>query len=387
MKKLFLPLLTALSAFSLSASDSDLDRLIRSLESRDSFAADVDYCVTLPMAPDDVTYKVTIAAVAAPSDSLSPCDYRIEWSLDADEVRASGFAAYGSGNFFNFRNQRLAEYHADIDPAPFTGKTAVQRSAQFADLTPWAIALQLRAMLADSTYCVAVSHPSSHILVEARQSYKDQTIRELSYLFDDASGLPLKLNFENNPGAVSEQTVTATYAYPDGIEIFDFGSEQELIKRYPDVFDTYRQSTIRVENLAGTYLPAFSLPVFDSGRYTRQSRADRLPSAAVLVFLNPNVSSTAETVADVRRAVKSLPVNLDIFWIFDSNDSDTVGSILGKQTFGETALMSGRSLMRDLAVTETPTFIFVGADGIIRSTLIGHSDNLLQTVQTVIPDL
>ena len=381
---LIMPLFAAQSP--LSAVTASLSDIADRLDNLRDYAGKIKYDVLLPMAANDVEYTLNLFSTATPDDRLSPCDYLIDWTLTTSENPSQGFSAYSDGHHYRYRDQRLQEYHFEADSLPFlSGRTAVQRSAQFADLTPQNVADQIRNIATDSAYTYklyadTLVNGKRADVVKAVESQKGYVSRELTYIFDAATGLPQKFEFENNPGSISEQTVTVTFSYPENLAFVNDYSEPALIDRYPDVFSQYRQSNFRVENLPGTRLPAFSLPTLSQDRYIH-NRDEKFRSPLVLVVLDPSVGSVTETIENVRKATSRLPFNADILWVFSTNHVETVAELVGEgNRVGETTLLSARSLLRDLGVTVTPTLIFVDTDATIRDTQIGQAENLPEII-------
>lgn len=71
---------------------------------------------------DDVDYTLRLRSWEAPTDTLAPCDYLIDWKVATPDGESSGFSAYYDGNVYNFRGDRLLEYHYDRDKNPFQSR-------------------------------------------------------------------------------------------------------------------------------------------------------------------------------------------------------------------------------------------------------------------------
>lgn len=191
--------------------------------------------------------------------------------------------------------------------------------------------------------------------------------------------MPLRLFNEYNPGQISEQSVTVVYTYPDDMDKNRPRSEEELVALYPEVFEKYRESNYRVENLRGLPMPAFSLPTTTGERYTRH-KGDRFLSPTVVALLDPSVSTAKETVEALRRAVDSLPGEAGLVMVFSGSNSDMIEEIAGALRPGEAILMSGRSLARDCGVSEYPVVIVASRDGIVKDVILGFNRNLGESV-------
>lgn len=367
-----------------ASADSGLDNLIDRLDHLSPYFGEAEYSVTLPSAADDIVYTISLQSHAAPSDTLNSCNYLIEWSLPTPSGLSEGFSAYFDGNHYRYHDGRIQEYHYGWDSIPFiTGRGGVQRNAQFVELLPQNIALQLRNIADSGIFTYKFSRDTifngrkSDVLTatETRDGY---TARELLFVFDSDTAEPLKLEFENNPGAISEQTVSVIFIKPSSPDIVMY-SEEALIARYPEQFGRFRQCNFRVENLPGTAMPAFSLPTPTGERYTRH-KGDTFKAHTLIAVIDPAVSTAAQTVSDIRSAMAKLPFNADMIYAFVSNDINLIDTIIPSIMPGETIVMNARSLARDCGITAYPTIIFVGRDGIIGDIQLGFNNNLSEVV-------
>lgn len=362
-----------------------LQSLIERLDAIDRYDASASYSVLLPSAADDIIYRIDLQSIKSSTDTLSPASYLIEWSLPTPSGTSVGFSAYDNGNHFRYRDQRLQEYHFQWDSVPFmSGRGGVQRNAQFTELLPQFIASQLREIASGSHYSYRFV-PDSIIsgrhcsVIEATETHRGYTAREMLYLFDRQTAMPIKITSENNPGSISEQTVSISY-HPSQTNQEESFAEENLIRRHPEVFERFRQSNFRVENLPGTKLPAFSLPTTTAERYTRH-RDDPFASPVIIALIDPGVSTSSSTIDAVREAAGTLPFNIGIIWAFLSNDTDHIETLLKTTGPEETILMSARSLARDCGVTSFPTLIFTDRTGTVRDIQLGFSQNLKETVR------
>lgn len=363
---------------------SSIDELIERLATVERYNASANYDVLLPSATDDIIYTVDLQSISTPSDTLSPCDYLIDWSFNTPSGESSGFSAYSNASHFRYRDQRLQEYHFDWDSIPFmTRDGGVQRNAQFAELLPQNLAVELsritsRPEFAYNFIAGRTTGGRPLVVVEAKESYQGYTAREMEYQFDAMTGMPVKIEIESNPGEISEQNVTVNFAGPRNAPVERF-AEDVLIGRYPEVFEKYRRSNFRAENLPGTQLTSFSSPTPSGARFT-YNRGEAFPAPTVIVVLDPSVASTAATIADIRNSVGVLPYSVDIMWAFISNNVETIENLLGGNIPGETAVMSARALTRDSGITTYPTILFVNRNGIIGDIQLGYNKTLPEIV-------
>ncbi len=368
---------------------SELEGIAAKLDRLSPFAAEVEYEATLPMAADPVVYSATVASVNGGGRSdLFPASYLIEWTLPIPEVdggSTSGFTAYFDGNLYRLANQRLSEYHMEWDSIPFLSpRGGVQETGQFIDLLPASLARQLRRFAADDSYRLRPVKRSTFSGTEAltitgEENIKGQTAREFSLVFDAATGSPLRLHYEMNPGQISETTITATYHYPADLEVPT--DEQTLIARYPEAFERFRQSNFRIENMRGEMLPGFALPTLTAERYSRGA-GDPFPSPTVVAILDPEVDTNSRTIEAIRQGATQAPRQVNIIWAFTGNHIDTIEPQVADAAYpeNETTLISARSLARDCGTNVFPTILIVEPSGKIANVILGFNNSLASDV-------
>lgn len=356
------------------------------LDSTARFAADASYEVSLAMSDDEVAYRLRLASEAAPADTLFGADYLIDWKLERHGDVSDGFLAYFDGHCYRYRDHRLQEYHFEWDSIPFqTRGGGVQATGQFVELLPKMIARELRSMLADSTFTVKFT-PSGMLggreagVVEATQEVGGYVGRNYTLHFDVKSGLPLQIYNEYNPGRVSEQSVKVTYTYPaSDAALAAVDAEEKLMSVYPEVFEKYRESNYRIENIRGLPLPAFSLPTPTGERYTHQKKAPfRAPT--VVALLDASTAAAAPTVSALRKAQRSMPRQVDLVLAFVGSNADAIEGVAGALEPGEAHLMSARTLARDCGTSVFPTVLIVDSNGIVADVALGFNNSLAQDV-------
>lgn len=399
-------LAAGLSAFGVSASEAMAAEVagaaseakaaaeaIGRLENAAVFAAEADYAVTLPQAQDDVVYKVKLASERAGGDRLCEADYLIEWELPTPSGLAEGFLGYFAGHHYRYRDRRLQEYHFEWDSIPFlTRGGGVQRNGQFVDLLPQELGATLRRMSGDSLVTmrfnpdtvVGGEHMAAFTIVQSVQGY---TGRIMKILLDGGAGMPLLIDNEFNPGQISEQLVTVKYRYPaDGELPAVPKSEEELMARFPEAFEKFRESNYSIENLRGEPMPGFSLPTPTGERYTRE-KGDRLAAPTVIALIDPEAGFASETLAALRRAAEQAPKATNLVMAFISGGPDRIEELTGPLNAGETVLLSARSLARDCGATAFPAIIIVGEDGKVANVILGFNNSLsadvIQSVATL----
>lgn len=378
------------AATPLSLTAQGLSALIGRLSSEDCYTAKARYTVMMAMAHDDVVYDIDLYSHSSQNDPLSPCDYLIDWTLSTPTGPAHGFSAYFDGHAYSYRGERMREYHYTWDSIPFLPKgkypkvtQGVQRTAQFTSLLPQYIAEELQRMTRDSSYSVTyipdtLIDGKSRVAVATRFTVGTTTGSESLYLFDPATLLPLHIETENNPGALSEQTLTVDYDYPAGMPCPRL-TEQYLASRYPTVFERYRESNFSISNLPGTQLPGFSLPTTTGERYTRR-RDDAFRAPTLVALIDPSTAFASMTVAEIRKAVALMPVTVDVIYAFTSTNHDEIDAVVSSPLEGEHLLMNARGLARDCGAANLPVIILADISGKVRDTVIGFNKNLSQDV-------
>lgn len=370
---------------SLSAEACALSTLIDQLNGIDDFRADVKYAVSLPMAEDDIVYSVDLVSRKATGDTLLNQNYLVDWELKTSSGDLSeGFSAYFDGHAYRYRDHRLTEYHFEWDSIPFRGGDGgVQRNGQFVELFPFSLARQLEEMQADTTFTLSVTPGSCNgreaTVINARQRVRGLESRIISLSLDADNGMPLRLSVLCNPGMLGEQETIATYDYSGTPDLRAAVSEEELLDRYPEVFEKYRVSNYSVEALRDHPMPAFALPTLTRERYSREKGA---PFAAptIVAVLDPTVASTPGTISTLRTVTEQLPFQCDLIMAFVSNDTDAIESLTGPLRIGETHLSSARSLARDCGITAYPVFLLCDRSGKIADVILGTSSDLPSTL-------
>lgn len=345
----------------------------------------------MPQMLDDVIYRLSLAAIPAPADTLAPCSYLIDWRLDTESGHpSSGFAAYDAGHHYRYSSgRRMQEYHFDWDSIPFLPRlagssraVAVQTSARFSELLPQFIGTQLRAMAADPSYSL-ILHPDTtvagvpgRVVIDMRRSVEGQEgyAQEGEYVFDKATMMPVRITLENNPGAIAEQTVIATYL-PDDDPMPPLPTEEMLAARYPEVFASWRESNYRIETLPGHQLPQFSLPSLDGDRFSR-AQNDPMKAPSVIVIYDPDDTFTPATLGAVREAMDQLPVAAEAIFAALSTNPEHVGTLLPDRRPGEYRLYSARGLARDCGVAAPPALILVDRSGRVADVIVGYRADL-----------
>lgn len=368
-----------------------VESLTDSLASLPAWHARADYSVSMPQMLDDVIYRLSLASMAAPADTLAPCSYLIDWELQTESNhRSSGFSAYDSGHHYRYSSgRRMQEYHFDWDSVPFLPRlsgssraVAVQTSARFAELLPQMIAAALRSMASDPDYKLVlhadttVAGVPGRIVIDMQRTVpgQEEIAQEGEYVFDGATLHPLRVTMENNPGSISEQTIITTYM-PDEGPAPERPTEQMLMARYPDVFASWRESNYRIETLPGHAFPQFSLPSLDGDRL-EHTQGEPLNAPTLVVIYDPDDTFTPATLRAVREAMEQLPVAAEVIYAATATNPAVVEELLPSALPGEHRLYSARVLASDCGVTATPALILVDRSGRVADVMVGYSDGL-----------
>ncbi len=365
--------------------------ILSALKNAKCYESDVKFTVSMPQLSEDVVYDVKLWSTAVDNDRLLGCDYLIRWNLTGREEPVTGFSAYFDGHHYRYSGERLQEYHMEWDSIPFMPKRlsglkgdGVQRNAQFANLLPQVIGEDLERMINDDRYSVTF-HPDTLISGERRMvldvdmAINGEITMESEYVFDPSTMMPLRIQFENNPGSVSEQSVSVSY---DGTRFSkDCAplSEEALISLYPQVFENFRENNFRIENLSGTKLPGFSMPTVTGERYSRRT-GDAFAVPTLIAIIEPGVGFNAELIKALRGAVDSLPFEADVIWAFTTTNADQIEELMPSPRKGEHMLMNARGLARDCGATALPVVILADTKGMVRDVELGYNNNLQSVV-------
>lgn len=356
---------------------------IDSLTANRCVKASVEFSVTMPQLNDDVVYNVAIEQTPPSGNAaLLPYDYIIDWELTGRDTPVKGFSAYFNGHHYRYANERLQEYHTEWDSIPFrtANNGGVQRQAQFANLLPAALGYELKKMASDERYRLTV-HPDTMVngtrrtVIDAVMIIDGSTAMEGEYTLDKLTLMPVRTVLENNPGALSEQTVTVNYTDLSTCRQCDNISEHTLMTIYPEQFEKYRESNFRIENLPGTRLPGFALPTSTGERYSRHA-SDSFRSPTVIALMDASTGFAKEMVTDLRSAVGALPYEADIIWAFVNNNIDAIEAIVPSLLPGEHLLTSARSLARDCGASSLPVLIMAGTDGTVADVVLGYNKDI-----------
>lgn len=357
-----------------------IEDIISALTEADNYHGRGRFEVYLPSSQEPVAYDIDLLSTATGNDTLSPCSYIITWQLQDSPRSGEGFSAYFDGNFYNFRDKRLKEYHRSASWAVFapngSARKGVQQQTQFASLLPQIIAQELNEIAADTTYTYNITETARGVSLNGKGAG-----REFSYLFDSSTLMPASATITYNPGAVSEQSTVWQVNKTEFITDNNVFSEENLARHFQEAFEKYRSSTFRAENLPGEELPGFSAPVAGGREHYTYEKGEALNTLTLIVFLDPEVASTATTVKQVRSAAAKAPVPVQIIWTFPTtNRAYDILKLIAPGGDDEVALSSARAFASACGITLYPTLIIVNKDGIVKDVVIGANQDLATIV-------
>ncbi len=374
--------------YPLSPKAQGISEIIGHLKDTHCYTADVNYHIMMSLQPD-VDYHITLEAITASTDSLSPCDYIIDWSMNTPSGEQTGFSAYHNRNVYDFHGERLLEYHYDWDSIPFlqTNKAlpGIQRRMQFCSLLPQFIAEQLDDIISHpdkydySFHADTTVNGNNCAAIKGVMIVNDEVCKEFIYAFNRTNGMPLYSEIENNPGALVEQTIITEYSNTRINDDCAPITDNELMKRYPLIFEKFRESNYAIENMHGQRLPGFSLPTTTGERYSRRA-GEPFRALTLIVLIDPKSGFAKPTISEIRKAVELMPVNADIIWAFTSNNVDQIEEIIPTVLSGEHLLMSAKSLARDCGVSAYPVTIISKDDGTVADVVIGFNNDMSSIV-------
>ncbi len=376
-------LLMVLAAFyPLGLSAQGIAGITEALRSVGCYHGKASYSVSLPQNDAEVAYDLDLTAVKAPSDTLAPCRYLISWTLGTPSGPSKGFSAYFDGNHYRYRNERLQEYHMSWDSIPFIATPrmpGVQNMAQFVELLPGFIADRLESMSLDTAYTVKVEPVRMFdgrkvIPVNAVMALRGENVMEQEYLFDSTTMLPLRITTESNPGSITEQSIIVNFRNDPSPSCPEL-SEEMLASAYPEVFEKYRESNFRIENMRGTMLPTFTLPTTTGERYAYH-RGQGFRSPTVIVILDPATGMNKQMISTLRDAIDRLEIPADLIFAFTGTNTDMVEETVPSIRPGEHLLFNARSLARDCGAASLPVTIIADEDGKVENVVLGFNNDL-----------
>ena len=344
-----------------------LNKLTEELGKNRCLAGKVTYEVYLPSQADPVVYTINLI-VGKEKDPYCECSYLIDWTLPRGQNNSYGFNAYdGNGNHFRYRDTRLQEFHVMEDSIPFISSAGgVARTAQFTELLPIFVNKRIIELINDST--VNYSYNEQNGIFSGIQQINGYDSFEFTYHFDIETGLPDIFDFIYNPGGISEQTVSAHFDWEkidiDCVEI----DEDFLINNFKDVFEKYRISNFKVENLRGTQIPNFTYRNSEnaSRMYHNRGEAD-LINLTLIAFVDTEVENTNNYIESIENAIafSGRPITI-IYAFYNENLSN-----LKDNSETRNIIDNPGKLIRNCGINAYPTLLVINKDGNIEDIIVG----------------
>lgn len=371
-----------------------ISQVISRLDRINHYKGEALFLVTLPMTDEEVEYRLSLQYQKNPADTLYGYSYLIDLSSETNPSINGNFIYYDSGNYYNFSNQRLREYHAEENPTPFYDKTnkqnelpGIQRSGLFTEELPMEIASRLKKYR---------DQPENHI-----RSYSDtlinglrcnalyideymngEVIRSAFYVFDSEHGTPIFKEVENNPGHLGSQTVTVKYISSDTKSPFpsNFFSEENLMEQKNDIIAPFRSNYFKAQNLTGKPAPGFSLPLLNS-----EERFD--PSTYKNQFLILAFVDTASSFCKNALACAGpLSQNKNLTWVtlLSEKASDELVQYQQQNKLPGIVACNARNIASRYGIANYPTLFVISPDGEIIFVQIGYDPDLSRNLQQTI---
>ena len=281
--------LVGFAALQPRAAAADLRHIGQKLLAGECIAGKCTYEVLLPTLPDPVEYTVGFRSRATDNDTLSVCDYIIEWKLPSRREYRKVSRPISAATTTAFPADACRSTTATATCNRWLRRRflrGVQNQAQFVDLLPQNLGRLFVAMSGDSAYSYDISRVRSAgrdcLRIKGVRRVAGYDAQEFSYVLAADTYAPMEMELENNPGQVGEQTVTVRFSMSDTAADCDFTLEA-LMKRQSEAFEKFRDSSFSLEELVGEAIAEIALPTGNGGHYVHH-RGEAMPATTVLVF-------------------------------------------------------------------------------------------------------
>ncbi len=323
IKKIICLIVSSFYFITVFSETNQVSQIISRLNQIEHYRGEALFRVTLPMTDEEVEYRLSLRCQRNPTDTLYGYSYFIDLTSESNPAINGNFIYYDSGNYYNFSNQRLREYHAEEDTAPFHDKMnnqnelpGIHRSGLFIEELPMEIASRLQRCLSNPenrirTYSDTLINNRKCNALYIDEYINGEIIRSSVYTFDSESGTPIFKEVENNPGHLGSQTVTVKYISSDIKTPFpnNFFSEENFIEQKGNIIATFRSNYFKANNLTGKTAPNFSLPLLnDEKRFNLSEYEDR---PLILAF----VDTTSSFCKNTLDCAKYFSDNKNLLWI------------------------------------------------------------------------
>ena len=368
--------------------------IISRLNQIEHYRGEASFRVTLPMTDEEVEYLLHLQYAKNQNDTLYGYSYLIDLSSATNPSINGNFIYYDSGNYYNFNNQKLREFHAVENAIPFLDKTnrqketlGIHRSGLFIEELPMEIAYRLKRCIANPenkirTYTDTLINDRKCDAIYIDEYLNGETVRSSVYVFDSMSGVPIFKEVENNPGHLGSQTVTVNYLSSDIKSPFptEFFSEENLIKQKGDIITSFRSSDFKAKSLNGKTAPDFSLPLLNgTERFNLSENHDRF---LVLAF----VDTTSSFCKSALECAEPLSHNRNLTWVtlLSEKASDELIRFQEQNSLPGIVICNARNIAARYGIANYPTLFVVSPQKEIVSVQIGYDPDLVQNIQQIL---
>lgn len=397
IKKIICLIVSSFYFITVFSETNQVSQIISRLNQIEHYRGEALFRVTLPMTDEEVEYRLSLRCQRNPTDTLYGYSYFIDLTSESNPAINGNFIYYDSGNYYNFSNQRLREYHAEEDTAPFHDKMnnqnelpGIHRSGLFIEELPMEIASRLQRCLSNPENRIRIY---SDTLINNRRCnalYIDEyingeIIRSSVYIFDSESGTPIFKEVENNPGHLGSQTVTVKYISSDIKTPFpnNFFSEENFIEQKGNIIATFRSNYFKANNLTGKTAPNFSLPLLnDEKRFDLSEYEDR---PLILAF----VDTTSSFCKNTLDCAKYFSDNKNLLWItlLSEKNSDDLIKYQEQNELPGIVTCNAQSIAAKYGIANYPTLFVISPERKIISVQIGYDPDLIENLQQILETL
>lgn len=397
IKKIICLIVTSFYFITVFSETNQVSQIISRLNQIEHYRGEALFRVTLPMTDEEVEYRLSLRCQRNPTDTLYGYSYFIDLTSESNPAINGNFIYYDSGNYYNFSNQRLREYHAEEDTAPFHDKMnnqnelpGIHRSGLFIEELPMEIASRLQRCLSNPenrirTYSDTLINNRKCNALYIDEYINGEIIRSSVYIFDSESGTPIFKEVENNPGHLGSQTVTVKYISSDIKTSFpnNFFSEENFIEQKGNIIATFRSNYFKANNLTGKTAPNFSLPLLnDEKRFDLSEYEDR---PLILAF----VDTTSSFCKNTLDCAKYFSDNKNLLWItlLSEKNSDDLIKYQEQNELPGIVTCNAQSIAAKYGIANYPTLFVISPEKKIISVQIGYDPDLIENLQQILETL
>ncbi|MFR3549355.1 MAG: peroxiredoxin family protein [Coprobacter sp.] len=397
IKKIICLIVTSFYFITVFSETNQVSQIISRLNQIEHYRGEALFRVTLPMTDEEVEYRLSLRCQRNPTDTLYGYSYFIDLTSESNPAINGNFIYYDSGNYYNFSNQRLREYHAEEDTAPFHDKMnnqnelpGIHRSGLFIEELPMEIASRLQRCLSNPenrirTYSDTLINNRRCNALYIDEYINGEIIRSSVYIFDSESGTPIFKEVENNPGHLGSQTVTVKYISSDIKTPFpnNFFSEENFIEQKGNIIATFRSNYFKANNLTGKTAPNFSLPLLnDEKRFDLSEYEDR---PLILAF----VDTTSSFCKNTLDCAKYFSDNKNLLWItlLSEKNSDDLIKYQEQNELPGIVTCNAQSIAAKYGIANYPTLFVISPERKIISVQIGYDPDLIENLQQILETL